>query len=76
MTPDEVRVSVEAVPVDKRPADVHQLAQELIRQKKLTVYQAQTVYQGNGKSLILGNYVVLDKLGQGGMGMVLRASAH
>ena len=73
MTSDEVGAWVETLPADKRPADVHQLAQELIRQKKLTAYQAQTVYQGKGKSLILGNYVVLDKLGQGGMGMVLKA---
>ena len=73
MTSDEARAWVETLPADKRPTDVHQLAQELIRQKKLTAYQAQTVYQGKGKSLILGNYVVLDKLGQGGMGMVLKA---
>ena len=73
MTSDEVRALMAALPADKRPTDVHQLAQELIRQKKLTAYQAQTVYQGKGKSLILGNYVVLDKLGQGGMGMVLKA---
>ena len=73
MTSDEVRALVELLPADKRPQDVNQLAQELIRQKKLTAYQAQTVYQGKGKSLVLGNYVVLDKLGQGGMGMVLKA---
>ena len=29
--------------------------------------------QGKVKGLVLGNYVVLDKLGQGGMGMVLQA---
>ena len=73
MTSDEVRALVESLPADKRPQDVNQFAQELIRQKKLTAYQAQTVYQGKGQSLILGNYVILDKLGQGGMGMVLKA---
>ena len=34
MTSDETRALVEALPADKRPTDVHQLAQELIRQKK------------------------------------------
>ena len=56
-----------------RKADGEQIARELVRQKKLTAYQAQQVYQGRGKHLVLGNYVVLDKLGQGGMGMVLKA---
>ncbi len=73
MTSAEARVLVEALPPDKQPQDVNQLAQELVRQKKLTAYQAQLVYQGKGKSLVLGNYVILDKLGQGGMGMVLKA---
>ena len=44
-----------------------------MKQNKLTAYQAQQVYAGKAKSLVLGNYVVLDKLGQGGMGMVLKA---
>ena len=54
-------------------ADGEQLARSLVKQKKLTAYQAQQVYSGKGKSLVLGNYAVLDKLGEGGMGMVLKA---
>ncbi len=54
-------------------ASGEQFVRELVRQKKLTVYQAQVVHQGRGKSLFLGNYVILDKLGQGGMGLVLKA---
>lgn len=56
-----------------KPADSEQLARELVRLKRLTAYQAQQIYQGKGKSLVLGNYVILDKLGQGGMGLVLKA---
>lgn len=55
------------------PADVEQLASELVRQQKLTSYQVEQIRAGQGQSLVLGNYVVLDKLGQGGMGMVLKA---
>ena len=45
----------------------------LVKYRKLTKFQAQAVYQGKVKGLILGNYVVLDKLGQGGMGYVYKA---
>lgn len=62
-----------ALESDQRPKDAEQFARELIRQKKLTKFQAEQIYSGKGKSLILGNYVILDKLGQGGMGMVLKA---
>jgi hypothetical protein len=41
------------------------LARELVKQKKLTAYQAKVIYQGKGKNLVLGNYRILDKLGEG-----------
>jgi formylglycine-generating enzyme required for sulfatase activity/serine/threonine protein kinase len=55
------------------PADSEQLARALVKQKLLTAYQAQQAYAGKSRALVLGNYVILDKLGQGGMGMVLKA---
>jgi serine/threonine protein kinase len=60
-------------PTDKQPVDAEQLARELVKHKKLTKFQAEQLYAGKGKSLVLGNYVILDKLGQGGMGVVLKA---
>ena len=39
----------------------------------LTPYQAGAVLQKKTKGLVLGNYVVLDKLGAGGGGMVFKA---
>jgi len=49
------------------------LAKSLVRQKKLTKYQAQRIYQGKSKGLVLGNYVILDTIGAGGMGQVYLA---
>ncbi len=73
MSEDELRDWIAAVPVEKRPGDGDALARELVRVKKLTKFQAEQLYAGKGSSLTLGNYVILDKLGQGGMGMVLKA---
>ncbi len=46
---------------------------ELIRREKLTRYQAAAIAQGKIKGLVIGNYVVLEKIGAGGMGLVLKA---
>jgi WD40 repeat protein len=55
------------------PADAQTLARELVRAGRLTSYQAGAVLQGKTRGLFIGNYVVLDKLGAGGMGMVFKA---
>ncbi len=73
MSEDELRDWIAVVPVEKRSGDGEQLAREMVREKKLTMFQAEQLYAGKGSSLTLGNFVILDKLGQGGMGMVLKA---
>src|SRR5579863_2259697 len=55
------------------PKDAEELARELVRKKKLTNFQAEQIYKGKGKSLVLDNYVLLEKIGQGGMGQVFKA---
>ncbi|MDX1946548.1 MAG: bifunctional serine/threonine-protein kinase/formylglycine-generating enzyme family protein [Pirellulaceae bacterium] len=69
----DVEAFVAALPVNCRPQDGEALANELVRQARLTPYQAQVIAQGKARELVLGNYVILDKLGQGGMGTVLKA---
>ena len=73
MTEDGLRAWFKSESFDQVPLDGEQLARELVKQKKLTKFQASQIYAGKGTSLVLGNYVILDKLGQGGMGMVLKA---
>ena len=58
---------------DQKLESAEQLARLLVKQKMLTAYQAQQAYAGKAKTLLMGNYLILDKLGQGGMGMVLKA---
>ena len=53
--------------------DAEELAKKLIRKAKITKFQVEQVYQGKGKTLILDNYVLLERIGQGGMGQVFRA---
>lgn len=73
LTAEEIIELIESLPPDRRPQDGEQLARELVRQSKLTRYQAEQILAGKTKLLVLGNYTILDKLGQGGMGVVLKA---
>ena len=56
-----------------RGPGVEPFAAELIRLGKLTPYQAAAIRQGKTKGLSIGDYIVLDKIGSGGMGLVLKA---
>ncbi len=55
------------------PDEVSRLAGALMRAGKLTAYQAAALAQGKAKGLLIGDYLVMDKLGQGGMGVVFKA---
>jgi serine/threonine protein kinase len=61
------------LPPRNSPQDAASLARELVRGRKLTKFQADAIAHGNGKSLVLDNYILLEKIGQGGMGQVFKA---
>jgi serine/threonine-protein kinase len=49
------------------------LAKHIVKLGWITLYQAKKLLGGHFEDLIVGNYVVLDKLGEGGMGKVYKA---
>jgi len=69
----EVRRFCRSFPRELRPRDVQSLARELVRFGKITKYQASRIHRGRHRSLVLGNYVILRKIGRGGMGDVYQA---
>ena len=73
MSADELAAFQAELPEDQKPTDTEGLARALLAARKLTKYQMKEVYQGRAEGLVLGEYVILDKIGAGGMGTVLKA---
>jgi len=55
------------------PVEATELARQLVRQRHLTLYQALSICEGKTEGLVYGDYVILDRLGGGGMGQVFKA---
>ncbi len=73
MSEQELQQFLEGVAPGDRPKTAEQLARAMYRAGKLTRFQAQAVYQGKTRGLVVGKYVVLDRLGGGGQGQVYQA---
>jgi serine/threonine protein kinase len=69
----ELRAVLERILSEGGVGDIDLLSTELIRAGILTRYQAAAIRQRKTKGLVIGDYVVLDKIGAGGMGLVLKA---
>jgi WD40 repeat protein/serine/threonine protein kinase len=71
LEPEQVE-ELSALPEDDFPGPT-ELARELVRRGWATPYQLRLVHVGRGRELVLGQYVLLELLGEGGMGQVFKA---
>ncbi|MFN0053913.1 MAG: protein kinase domain-containing protein [Planctomycetales bacterium] len=73
LTEAELQAFVAGLPAGHQPADGEALARELVRYRKLTPFQAQQIDPGKGAELLLGQFLLVEKIGQGGMATVYKA---
>ncbi len=73
MSAEELSAFADGLPEGASPDDSHALAKALVDAQRLTTYQAEVLLAEAARPLRLGNYLLLDRVGQGGMGHVHKA---
>jgi serine/threonine protein kinase/formylglycine-generating enzyme required for sulfatase activity len=72
-SPDDLKTMWSALPTGARPKDGEAFARLLVEQGKLTEFQSEELLGSGQTPLVLGDYVLLSKIGAGGMGQVFKA---
>jgi serine/threonine protein kinase/formylglycine-generating enzyme required for sulfatase activity/WD40 repeat protein len=70
---EQIKASAQSVGGLTEESSAEGLAKQLVRDGRLTLFQAQLAVNGKAAALVLGSYLILEKLGQGGMGQVYKA---
>src|SRR6266436_5498515 len=61
------------VPPEMAERTVDAAAEHLVEKQLITGFQARAFIEGRTANLVLDDYVIIDKLGEGGMGTVFKA---